>query len=153
MIATRRTAMALMLGALAACGRREEEVTRMDLYPNETPEMRRQIEHHAKVNGVPVDLDLEDIHMVTESRLAQLIGPTAGRLHTARSRNDQVATDFRLWTRDAIDGHLAAIRTLAAVLAARALEHHATVMPGFNHLQVAQPVTLGHHLMLSLINI
>ncbi|MBU2016667.1 MAG: argininosuccinate lyase, partial [Alphaproteobacteria bacterium] len=56
-----------------------------------------------EADGVPVDLDLEDIHMVTESRLAQLIGPTAGRLHTARSRNDQVATDFRLWVRDAID--------------------------------------------------
>jgi argininosuccinate lyase len=83
--------------------------------------------------------------MTVETRLAELVGPDAGRLHTARSRNDQVATDFRLWVRDAIDGHLAAIRTLAGVLAARALEHHATVMPGFTHLQVAQPVTLGHH--------
>jgi argininosuccinate lyase len=98
-------------------------------------------------SGVPVDLALEDIHMTVEARLAELIGPDAGRLHTARSRNDQVATSFRLWVRDAIDGHLAAIRTLAAVLAARALEHHATLMPGFTHLQVAQPVTLGHHLM------
>lgn len=95
--------------------------------------------------GVPVDRRLEDIHMTVETRLAELVGPDAGRLHTARSRNDQVATDFRLWVRDAIDGHLAAIRTLAGVLAARALEHHATVMPGFTHLQVAQPVTLGHH--------
>jgi argininosuccinate lyase len=97
--------------------------------------------------GVPVDLALEDIHMTVETRLAELVGQDAGRLHTARSRNDQVATGFRLWVRDAIDGHLAAIRTLAGVLAARALEQHATVMPGFTHLQVAQPVTLGHHLM------
>ncbi|MGL6042698.1 MAG: argininosuccinate lyase, partial [Sandaracinobacteroides sp.] len=82
-----------------------------------------------------------------ETRLAEIAGPDAGRLHTARSRNDQVATGFRLWVRDAIDGHLAAIRTLAAILAARALQHHATVMPGFTHLQVAQPVTLGHHLL------
>jgi argininosuccinate lyase len=98
-------------------------------------------------DGVPVNLAHEDIHMTVETRLAAIAGPDAGRLHTARSRNDQVATDFRLWVRDAIDGHLAAIRTLAGVLALRALEHHATVMPGFTHLQVAQPVTLGHHLM------
>ena len=98
-------------------------------------------------DGVPVDIAREDIHMTVESRLAEIVGPDAGRLHTARSRNDQVATDFRLWVRDAIDGHRHAIRTLAAVLAARATEHHATVMPGFTHLQVAQPVTLGHHLL------
>ena len=105
------------------------------------------IEADYAVNGVPVDPALEDIHMTVETRLAQMIGPDAGRLHTARSRNDQVATDFRLWVRDAIDGHLAAIRTLATVLAGRAVEHAETVMPGFTHLQVAQPVTLGHHLM------
>ena len=98
-------------------------------------------------NGVPVDLALEDIHMTVETHLQARLGPEAGRLHTARSRNDQVATDFRLWVRDAIDAHLDAIRTLASVLAARAVEHHATIMPGFTHLQVAQPVTLGHHLM------
>ena len=103
------------------------------------------IEADYAVNGVPVDITREDIHMTVESRLAEMIGPDAGRLHTARSRNDQVATDFKLWVRDAIDGHLLAIRTLAAVLAKRALEHHATVLPGFTHLQVAQPVTLGHH--------
>jgi argininosuccinate lyase len=106
-----------------------------------------QVEAEYAAGGVPVDLRLEDIHMTVETRLAAIVGPDAGRLHTARSRNDQVATDFRLWVRDAIDGHLAAIRTLGGVLAARALEHHATVMPGFTHLQVAQPVTLGHHLM------
>ncbi len=98
-------------------------------------------------NGVPVDLALEDIHMATESRLAALIGAPAGRLHTARSRNDQVATDFRLWVRDAMDGVLAGLRALQVALVTRADEHVATVMPGYTHLQVAQPVTLGHHLM------
>ncbi|MEJ7926761.1 argininosuccinate lyase [Sphingobium sp. AN641] len=98
-------------------------------------------------DGVPVDLDLEDIHMVTESRLAQLIGPAAGRLHTARSRNDQVATDFRLWVRDAIDEVSAGLAALQGALLDRAEEHVEAVMPGFTHLQSAQPVTLGHHLM------
>ncbi|WP_145203019.1 argininosuccinate lyase [Sphingobium sp. B2] len=100
-----------------------------------------------EADGVPVDLDLEDIHMVTESRLAQLIGPTAGRLHTARSRNDQVATDFRLWVRDAIDEVQAGLIGLQRALLARADENADAVMPGFTHLQSAQPVTLGHHLM------
>ena len=98
-------------------------------------------------DGVPVDLALEDIHMATESRLAELIGPVAGRLHTARSRNDQVATDFKLWVRDAIDAVDAGLKALQIALVTRAGEHAATVMPGFTHLQVAQPVTLGHHLM------
>jgi argininosuccinate lyase len=90
---------------------------------------------------------LEDIHMNVESRLADLIGPAAGRLHTARSRNDQVATDFRLWVRDAIDGVDAALAGYQRALAQKALEHAATVMPGFTHLQPAQPVTFGHHLL------
>ena len=90
---------------------------------------------------------LEDIHMNVESRLSELIGPAAGRLHTARSRNDQVATDFRLWVRDAIDDDLVGIEALQRALVTRAGEHAATLMPGFTHLQVAQPVTLGHHLM------
>lgn len=90
---------------------------------------------------------LEDIHMNVESRLAELIGDAAGRLHTARSRNDQVATDFRLWVRDAIDGMDAAVRDLQAALIARADEYAATVMPGFTHLQAAQPITFGHHLL------
>ncbi len=98
-------------------------------------------------DGVPVNMALEDIHMVTESRLAELIGPAAGRLHTARSRNDQVATDFRLWVRDAMDEVLAGLHGLQAALVARAAEHADSVMPGFTHLQSAQPVTLGHHLM------
>jgi len=106
-----------------------------------------QIAAEYEANGVPVDLDLEDIHMVTESRLAQIVGPAAGRLHTARSRNDQVATDFRLWVRDAMDEVEAGLAGLQAVLLARAEEHVDAVMPGFTHLQSAQPVTLGHHLM------
>ena len=100
-----------------------------------------------EADGVPEDLALEDIHMVTESRLAALIGPVAGRLHTARSRNDQVATDFRLWVRDAIDQVEPALAALQLVLVTRAAEHADAVMPGFTHLQSAQPVTLGHHLM------
>ena len=98
-------------------------------------------------NGVTEDLSLEDIHMLTEAKLAQAIGPVAGRLHTARSRNDQVATDFRLWVRDAIDQVLAALAELTDALLTRAEEHADAVMPGFTHLQSAQPVTLGHHLM------
>ncbi|WP_163959587.1 argininosuccinate lyase [Sphingomonas insulae] len=98
-------------------------------------------------NGVAEDLALEDIHMQTEAKLAEAIGPVAGRLHTARSRNDQVATDFRLWVRDAIDQVLAALAELTDALLARAEEHADAVMPGFTHLQSAQPVTLGHHLM------
>jgi argininosuccinate lyase len=85
--------------------------------------------------------------MNVESRLGELIGPAAGRLHTARSRNDQVATDFRLWVRDAIDGIDAALGAYQRALAEKALEHAATVMPGFTHLQTAQPVTFGHHLL------
>lgn len=98
-------------------------------------------------DGVPEDLALEDIHMLTEARLAEKIGPVAGRLHTARSRNDQVATDFRLWVRDATDQVLAALAALQGALLDRAEDHADSVMPGFTHLQSAQPVTLGHHLM------
>jgi argininosuccinate lyase len=90
---------------------------------------------------------LEDIHMNVESRLKDLIGDPAGRLHTARSRNDQVATDFRLYVRDAIDTLLAQIKTLQLALVTRAEEEVATIMPGFTHLQNAQPVTFGHHLL------
>ena len=90
---------------------------------------------------------LEDIHMNVESRLAELIGPAAGRLHTARSRNDQVATDFRLYVRDAIDDIDAQLADLQLALAEKALEEAGSVMPGFTHLQSAQPVTFGHHLL------
>src|SRR6202163_2869892 len=93
------------------------------------------------------DRALEDIHMNVESRLSELIGPAAGRLHTARSRNDQVATDFRLWVRDAIDEIDLALAAYARTLAQKALDHADTVMPGFTHLQPAQPVTFGHHLL------
>jgi argininosuccinate lyase len=100
-----------------------------------------------EANGVPENWDLEDIHMVTESRLAELIGAAAGRLHTARSRNDQVATDFKLWVREACLAADAALGSLQVALVTRAGEHADSIMPGFTHLQTAQPVTLGHHLM------
>src|SRR6516225_9520553 len=90
---------------------------------------------------------LEDIHMNVEGRLGELIGEAAGRLHTARSRNDQVATDFRLWMRDTIDALDAALAGFQRALADKAFAHAATVMPGFTHLQTAQPVTFGHHLL------
>jgi len=90
---------------------------------------------------------LEDIHMNVEQRLSELIGEPAGRLHTARSRNDQVATDFRLWVRDTIDTLDAALGSFQQALAEKALEYAGTVMPGFTHLQTAQPVTFGHHLL------
>ena len=98
-------------------------------------------------DGVPEDWDLEDIHMTTESRLAELIGPVAGRLHTARSRNDQVATDFRLWVRDTLDQTDAGLAGLQRALVEQAAAHADSIMPGFTHLQTAQPVTLGHHLL------
>ncbi len=88
---------------------------------------------------------LEDVHMNIEARLAELIGEAAGRLHTARSRNDQVATDFRLYVRDMIDGLDAGLQALQLALAHQAEQNFATVMPGFTHLQPAQPVTFGHH--------
>jgi len=90
---------------------------------------------------------LEDIHMNVESRLSELIGEPAGRLHTARSRNDQVATDFRLWMRDTIDALDAALAAFQRALAEKALAHAGTVMPGLTHMQTAQPVTFGHHLL------
>ncbi len=90
---------------------------------------------------------LEDIHMNIEARLAELIGPAAGRLHTARSRNDQVAVDFRLWVKDELLRVAEALKGLIAAFLERAEEHAATVMPGFTHLQTAQPVTFGHHCM------
>ena len=93
------------------------------------------------------DPALEDIHMHVEHRLSELIGEPAGRLHTARSRNDQVATDFKLFVRRSIDETIAGVDALEAALLDRAEDHVATVMPGFTHLQSGQPVTLGHHLM------
>jgi argininosuccinate lyase len=106
-----------------------------------------QIKSEIDAGTFPFKPEHEDIHLNIEARLAELIGPAAGRLHTARSRNDQVATDFRLWVRDAIDAVDAQLRELQAALLDRAEEHAATVMPGFTHLQPAQPVTFGHHLL------
>jgi argininosuccinate lyase len=106
-----------------------------------------QIADEFERDGVPEKVELEDIHMTVEHRLTELIGPAAGRLHTARSRNDQVATDFRMWVRGACDDAISNIRDLQRVLIEAADEHAGTVMPGFTHLQVAQPVTLGHHLL------
>jgi argininosuccinate lyase len=93
------------------------------------------------------DEALEDIHMNIEARLTERIGEAGKRLHTARSRNDQVATDFRLWVRDAIDAIVAQINELMRILAHRAAQHAADPMPGFTHMQTAQPVTFGHHLL------
>ncbi len=95
----------------------------------------------------PFRRELEDIHMNVEARLKELIGEPAGRLHTARSRNDQVVTDFRLWTRGALDEAMQLVAGLQSALVGRAGENTETVMPGFTHLQTAQPVTLGHHLL------
>ena len=91
--------------------------------------------------------ELEDIHLNIESRLKELIGPAAGRLHTARSRNDQVAVDFRMFVRDAVDEIAEALQDLMLALAEKSATHAATFMPGFTHLQSAQPVTFGHHLL------
>ena len=107
----------------------------------------QQIAAEYERDGVPEDWDLEDVHMTVEARLTEIVGPVAGRLHTARSRNDQVATDFRMWVRTANRRAIAGIEAVLAALVARAEEHAGTIMPGFTHLQTAQPVTLGHHLL------
>ncbi len=106
-----------------------------------------QIAADYETHGVPEHIELEDIHMQVESRLKEIIGDAAGRLHTARSRNDQVATDFRLWVRSACAATNESLKALQCALVARAEEHADSIMPGFTHLQVAQPITLGHHLM------
>ena len=106
-----------------------------------------QIAEEYARDGVPENWDLEDIHMSVESRLTEIVGPAAGRLHTARSRNDQVATDFRMWVREATRRAIGGIDTVLAALVGRADEHAGSIMPGFTHLQTAQPVTLGHHLL------
>ena len=105
------------------------------------------IEDEIRAGAFPYRDRFEDIHMNVEARLAELIGEPSGRLHTARSRNDQVATDFRLWVRDACDRQIEHLKGLQRALLARAEQHAADLMPGFTHLQTAQPVTLGHHLM------
>jgi len=105
------------------------------------------IEDEIAKDTFPFREEFEDIHMNVEARLRELIGPVAGRLHTARSRNDQVAVDFRIWTRDACDRTASLLKALQQALLAKAESHAATLMPGFTHLQPAQPVTFGHHLM------
>jgi argininosuccinate lyase len=107
----------------------------------------RKVQAEIEAGSFTFKTSLEDIHMNVEARLAEIVGPAAGRLHTARSRNDQVATDFRLWVRDEIDMIDRALRDLQQAMAEKAFEHAATVMPGFTHLQSAQPVTFGHHMM------
>lgn len=107
----------------------------------------QQIAGEYERDGVPENWDLEDIHMTVESRLTEIVGPVAGRLHTARSRNDQVATDFRLWVRSAARRAIEGIEAVMRALVTRAGEHADSIMPGFTHLQTAQPVTLGHHLL------
>jgi argininosuccinate lyase len=107
----------------------------------------QQILAEIEAGTFPWSLDLEDVHLNIEKRLTDLVGDAGKRLHTARSRNDQVATDIRLWLREAIDSIQEEIRALQRVLLDQAERHAGTVMPGFTHLQVAQPVTFGHHLM------
>lgn len=106
-----------------------------------------RVEDEIKAGEFEFSRALEDIHMNVESRLREIVGDAAGRLHTGRSRNDQVATDVKLWVRDALDGLDDALQGLQAALIKRAEEHASSVMPGFTHLQAAQPVTLGHHLL------
>jgi len=106
-----------------------------------------RIEMEIEAGEFTFETALEDIHMNIEARLRALIGEAAGRLHTARSRNDQVATDFRLWVREAIDASGLALRELQAALIDRAEEQADTLLPGFTHLQAAQPVSFGHHLL------
>ncbi len=111
-------------------------------------EIRRgldQVQAEIEAGSFTFSTALEDIHLNIESRLKDIIGPAAGRLHTARSRNDQVATDFRLYVRDTVDHLDGQLKELQQALAAKALAHAKTIMPGFTHLQVAQPITFGHH--------
>jgi argininosuccinate lyase len=105
------------------------------------------IQAEIEAGTFPFRDEFEDIHLNVEARLSELIGEASGRLHTARSRNDQVATDFRLWVRDACDRTGEQLKALQTALLARAEQHAGDLMPGFTHLQTAQPVTLGHHLM------
>jgi argininosuccinate lyase len=106
-----------------------------------------QVEEEIKGGAFVFKRELEDIHLNIEARLAEIIGPVAGRLHTARSRNDQVATDFRLWVRTACYRADEGLKVLQQALYAQAANHLETIMPGFTHMQPAQPVTFAHHLM------
>ena len=105
------------------------------------------IKKEIEENKFTFSIELEDIHMNIESRLHEIIGETAGKLHTARSRNDQVALDFRLFVRDGIDELLIILNNLQLELIKKAQNHQNTIMPGFTHLQIAQPVIFAHHLL------
>ncbi|HKR18795.1 MAG TPA: argininosuccinate lyase [Stellaceae bacterium] len=134
-------------GSLAHCAML---VARRIITPKDGEAIARGLEKiHAEIEAgkFPFRAEHEDIHLNIEARLGELIGPAAGRLHTARSRNDQVATDFRLWVRNAIDHLDRHMALLQAALIDQAEKHATTVMPGFTHLQTAQPVTFGHHLL------
>jgi argininosuccinate lyase len=120
-------------------------ITRSDA--NEIRKGLNEVQAEIEAGTFTFSRALEDIHLNVESRLKELIGPAAGRLHTARSRNDQVALDFRLYVRDTVDHLDAQLRGLQLALAEKAEAHAGSVMPGFTHLQVAQPVTFGHHLL------
>ena len=134
-------------GSLAHCAML---VARRIISPEDGEAIARGLEKirvEIEAGKFPFRAEHEDIHLNIEARLGELIGPAAGRLHTARSRNDQVTTDFRLWVRDAIDHLDRHIALLQTALIDQAEKHAATVMPGFTHLQTAQPVTFGHHLL------
>ncbi len=131
-------AHAAMLAKVGIIGNQDEQAIRAGL---------EAIAHEIEGGTFPFSAALEDIHMNIEARLAERIGEPGKRLHTARSRNDQVATDFRLWVRDAAGGIAEQIGDLMRALAERAATHAADPMPGFTHLQTAQPVTFGHHLL------
>src|SRR5690606_16531064 len=106
-----------------------------------------RIQEEIELDRFEWSLDLEDVHLNIEKRLVELVGDAGKRLHTGRSRNDQVATDIRLWLRNEIDIAIDLLGQLRTKLARLALTHAATILPGFTHLQVAQPVTFGHHLL------
>src|SRR6516165_9192311 len=129
-------AHAKMLGACGIISAKEAEeiIAGLDVVREEIEEGRFEFRR-----------EYEDIHMAVEARLKELIGPVAGKLHTARSRNDQVATDFRLYIRGAIDRLDSRLLTLQTALARKAAAHADTIMPGFTHMQTAQPVSFGHH--------
>ena len=129
-------AHAAMLGAKGIIDKADAETIRKGLAA-----IRREIQE----GNFPFRREYEDIHMNVEARLAELIGDTAGRLHTARSRNDQVATDFRLWVREACARADAGLLALQRALLAQAERHADTIMPGYTHMQPAQPVSFGHH--------
>ncbi len=131
-------AHAAMLAKVGIIGAEDEQAIRNGL---------EAIAHEIERGAFPFSGALEDIHMNIEARLSERIGEPGQRLHTARSRNDQVATDFRLWVREAIEGIAAQLADLMRAFAERAAAHAADPMPGFTHLQTAQPVTFGHHLL------